>query len=96
MKTHYERGLTFYREPARVPGLVIRRIEQGHSYSVVIHPNHWTVIEQLLAQGGGHYDFTTETGDRWILTVDGSLAEFRHVGQDYRIETSTLAVLTLR
>jgi hypothetical protein len=50
----------------------LRIISRGISYSCIIHPEHWAVIES--APDGAPVSFTDETGRRWRGTKqDGNL-----------------------
>lgn len=48
---------------------VLRTIEVGHSFSIVIHPEDWNEIESIVSAGDGQYRFRDEQGIWWTVIV---------------------------
>lgn len=62
-------------------GKTVTTLSRGHSFSVVLHPEHKEAINKL-GHGESH-TFKDETGARWKATHNGSSVHFKHQGQGY-------------
>jgi hypothetical protein len=64
----------------------VTTLSRGHSFSVVLHPEHKEAIRNL--PDGGSHSFRDESKKRWVATRDGDQVHFHNPDQGYRHSAS--------
>jgi hypothetical protein len=68
---------------------ILRRIEVGRSFSIIIHPENWDIIQECL-RNGKTKKFKDEQGYTWIVSCDEYNITFKSGAKNVRIEKDML------
>ena len=57
---------------------ILRVMEIGSSFSIVIHPDGWDIIDQVITDNKER-SFEDETGQKWMVSRTGQLLSFKGI-----------------